>query len=104
MGKFSFINTFILLGHFESYLALLLAPRPGGGPTVEARVTLFFEFLSWYIVLFCAAAAAANCPALVLGNLDVTPLVPLAPTTTTTKSRHHGAPLMVLESEGTHTL
>ncbi|EEZ99662.1 hypothetical protein TcasGA2_TC002419 [Tribolium castaneum] len=46
--------------------------------------------LSCAAVLFCAAAAAANCPALVLGSREDTP----AHAATLTKSRHHSAPLM----------
>lgn len=49
-------------------------------------------------VLFCAAAAAANCPALVLGNREDTP----AQAATLTKSRHHSAPLMALHKHCYH--
>lgn len=84
----------------STHRALLEDPLPGGGPTVLVFVPaltvpfLPFKFLNWYTVLFWAAAAAANCPALVLGNLDGTPFEASLPAAIT-KRRHHQAPLIV---------
>lgn len=80
------------------YLVRLLAPRPGGGPTVvvDVFVLLYMEFRSWELVLFWAAAAAASCPALVLGKRGEPPNAPPKATHTAyTRSRYPLAPLMV---------
>lgn len=78
-----------------SYRVLGLPERAIGVPgVVDVVLLLFPELLSCALVLFCAAAAAANCPALVLGNRELTPTAPWRALTPTTTSRHHQAPLM----------
>lgn len=59
-------------------------------------VVVLLAFLSCELVLFWAAAAAANCPALVLGKRGETLATPPKTPATTTARRHHRAPLMLL--------
>lgn len=98
----SFFNTPHIPIFFPPYLTHRfreLPERPGVAVPVTAGVVLFEvpAFRNCELVLFCAAAAAANWTALVRGNRDETPTAPSGAAMAITTSRHHQVPLMVIQ-------